>query len=60
MKLKNAAKATALRGESTLVETTVEIEFAESWNPLVKSKMSAIPMMMAMISHVASIIRSPC
>ena len=30
MKLKNAANATAERGERTLVETTVEIELAES------------------------------
>ena len=58
-KLKNAAKATALRGERTLVETTVEIEFAESWNPLVKSKTSAIPMMAATSSHVDSIMPAP-
>ncbi len=33
-KLKKAAHATAMRGESTRVETTVAIEFAASWNPL--------------------------
>jgi len=30
IKLKNAAQITARRGERTLVETTVAIEFAES------------------------------
>ena len=44
MKLKKAANATARLGERTRVETTVEIELAESWNPFVKSKSSAIPM----------------
>jgi hypothetical protein len=34
MKLKNAAQMTALPGESTRVETTVAIEFAASWKPL--------------------------
>ena len=33
-KLKKAAQATAMRGESTRVETTVAIEFAASWKPL--------------------------
>ena len=33
-KLKNAAQMTALPGVSTRVETTVAIEFAASWNPL--------------------------
>jgi hypothetical protein len=59
MKLKNAAKATALRGDRTFVDTTVEIEFAESWNPFVKSKTSAIPMMITISSQVASIIDDP-
>src|SRR5688572_10469736 len=45
-KLKNAAQATAARGESTLVETTVAIEFAASWNPLTKSNASATRMTM--------------
>ncbi len=44
MKLKKAANTTAFRGERTRVETTVEIAFAESWNPFVKSKTSATPM----------------
>ena len=34
MKLKNAAQMTALPGVRTRVETTVAIEFAASWNPL--------------------------
>ena len=34
MKLKNAAQTTALPGLSTRVETTVAIEFAASWKPL--------------------------
>ena len=33
-KLKKAAQMTALAGESTRVETTVAIEFAASWKPL--------------------------
>jgi len=37
-KLKVAASKTAEKGDKTLVETTVAIEFAESWNPLMKSK----------------------
>jgi hypothetical protein len=40
-KLKNAAHTTAAPGERTRVETTVAIEFAESWKPLMKSKISA-------------------
>ena len=40
-KLKNAAHPTAMNGESTRVETTVAIEFALSWNPLMKSKTNA-------------------
>ena len=58
IKLKKAANATAFRGESTLVDTTVDMEFAESWNPLVKSKTSAIPMMTMISSQVASIMQS--
>ena len=34
MKLKNAAQPTAIAGESTRVETTVAMEFAASWKPL--------------------------
>ena len=41
MKLKNAAQTTATPGESTRVETTVAIELALSWKPLMKSKSSA-------------------
>src|SRR5262245_16770647 len=33
-KLKNAAQATACTGESTRVETTVAMELAASWKPL--------------------------
>ena len=34
MKLKNAAQITAHLGVSTRVDTTVAIEFAASWKPL--------------------------
>ena len=44
-KLKKAAQKTAWNGDSTRVDTTVAIEFAESCIPLMKSKTSAIPMM---------------
>src|SRR5713226_5886626 len=44
-KLKNAAHATAWSGVSTRVETTVAIELAASWKPLMKSKTSATRMM---------------
>ncbi len=44
-KLKKAAQNTATRGESTRVETTVAIEFAESCIPLMKSKTRATAMM---------------
>src|SRR5206468_9188140 len=40
-KLKNAAQATASRGDNTRVETTVAMEFAASWNPLKKSNARA-------------------
>src|SRR5437016_1236866 len=40
-KLKNAAHTTACSGVSTRVETTVAIELAASWNPLMKSKTRA-------------------
>jgi hypothetical protein len=33
-KLKKAAQTTAFAGERTRVETTVAIEFAASWKPL--------------------------
>src|SRR4030043_2231969 len=44
MKLKNAAQRTACLGDKTLVETIVEIEFAASCMPLVKSKTKAMAM----------------
>jgi hypothetical protein len=34
MKLKNAAQMTALPGDNTRVETTVAMELAASWKPL--------------------------
>ena len=40
-KLNSAAQMTAIRGVRTLVETTVAIELAASWKPLVKSNTSA-------------------
>jgi hypothetical protein len=43
--LKTAAHTTATDGERTRVETTVAMEFAESWKPLMKSKMNATPTM---------------
>src|SRR5947207_14356078 len=43
MKLNIAAHATTTRGESTRVATTVAIALAASWNPLVQSNASAIP-----------------
>ena len=41
IKLKKAAQITADNGERTFVETTVAIEFAASWKPLIKSKTNA-------------------
>src|SRR5664279_5507248 len=40
-KLKKVAQRTAYFGERTRVETTVEMELAESWKPLRKSKTNA-------------------
>ena len=40
-KLKNAAQTTAAHGLRTRVETTVAMELAASWMPLVKSKARA-------------------
>jgi hypothetical protein len=45
IKLKNAAQRTATLGDSTRVDTTVEIELAASCIPLVKSNASAVKMM---------------
>ena len=57
-KLKKAAQATALPGESTRVETTVAIELAASWKPLMKSKSNATPTSTTTESSVASTARS--
>ena len=40
--LKEAAQITACTGVRTLVETTVAIEFAASWNPFTRSNNNAI------------------
>src|SRR5438876_6298958 len=45
MKLNAAAQTTAADGDNTRVDTTVAMEFAASWNPLMKSKHSATPTM---------------
>ena len=42
VKLKNPAQTTAANGLRTRVPTIVAMEFAESWKPLMKSKMNAI------------------
>src|SRR5947207_14393189 len=42
-KLKNAAHSTAICGRRTRVDTTVAIEFAASWEPLMTSKARAVP-----------------
>jgi hypothetical protein len=46
IKLKNEAITTAANGDNTFVETTVAIELAESWNPLMKSKTRTSPITM--------------
>ena len=43
-KLKMAAQMTAASGLRTRVPTIVAMEFAESWKPLLKSKMNATAM----------------
>ena len=56
-KFQNAARRTAVLGLRTFVATTVAMEFAESWKPLMKSKMRATAMMIrtsarsAMLHH---------
>src|SRR5256885_14604944 len=45
MKLNAAAQTTAADGDNTRVDTTGAMEFAASWNPLMKSKHSATPTM---------------
>src|SRR5882672_4817109 len=52
IKLKKAANITARTGESTRVETTVAMELAASWNPLVKSKSRAMATIIATIAYV--------
>ena len=41
MRFVNVASTMACRGESTLVETTVAMELAVSWKPLMYSKINA-------------------
>src|SRR6478672_2533382 len=53
-KLKNAAHITAASGLRTRVPTIVAMEFAESWKPLLKSKMKAIPMIATTYQTTAS------
>ena len=53
-KLKTVAHKTASRGDSTRVDTTVAIEFAASWKPLKKSKVSARTTTLMMRMSVAS------
>jgi hypothetical protein len=52
-KLKNAAHTTACSGVSTRVDTTVAIELAASWKPLMKSKTSATKTMKTMRESTA-------
>src|SRR5258706_13662278 len=52
-KLKNAAQITALPGERTRVDTTVAMELAASWNPLMKSKTSATQISAATVVSIA-------
>src|SRR5215204_5329268 len=53
-KLNTAAQMTASRGVRTRVETTVAIELAASWNPLVKSNTSASRTMATTLSRTRS------
>ncbi len=53
--VKKAAQATACKGVSTRVETTVAMELAASWNPLMKSKARATRTMTATRRSVESI-----
>ena len=48
-KLRIAARMTAVRGVSALVETLVAIAFAVSWKPFVKSKKRAVAMTAARV-----------
>src|SRR5712692_8413705 len=58
MKLNAAAQHTANQGESTRVETTVAMELAASWNPLMKSNASATRMMTMTLATDACIRRA--
>src|SRR5579871_2213499 len=53
MKLNAAAHSTAYFGDNTRVDTTVAIEFAASWNPLMTSKISATTMVATTIALVS-------
>src|SRR5215216_6307118 len=53
-KTRKATKTTASRGVSTRVETTVAIELAASWKPLVKSNTSARMTMVMTLSRARS------
>src|SRR6476620_1380607 len=53
-KLKNAAHSTAAKGLRTRVPTIVAMEFAESWKPLLKSKMKATAMIATTYQTTAS------
>jgi len=55
-KLKNAAHKTAYFGERTRVETTVAMEFAESWNPFIASKASATMIIEMIKIHIDVVI----
>ena len=52
-KLKKAAHTTAWSGVRTRVETTVAMEFAASWKPLMKSKTSATKTMKTTVVSTA-------
>src|SRR5689334_9026672 len=54
-KLKNAAHATASLGDRTRVDTTVAMLLAASWNPLRKSKISAVTTVMISSSRFTSV-----
>src|SRR5258706_6920088 len=56
-KLKNAAQTTACPGDKTRVETTVAMELAASWKPLMKSNVSATAMSPTTISSELGINR---
>ena len=57
-KLKKAAQATARLGDSTRVDTTVAMELAASWKPLMKSKTSATATMrMTAVSSISGVLQ---